>query len=38
MSLGQFLVLVLIGVVVWIVCKMKKSEKRIDKLEGKDDE
>jgi len=38
MTLGQLLLLVLIVVVVWIVVKMKKSDQRIDKLEGKDDE
>jgi len=38
MSLGQFLLLVLIVVVFWLASKLKKQDQRLDKLEGKDDE
>jgi septation ring formation regulator EzrA len=38
MTLGQFLLLVLIVVVVWVAFKMKKSEQRLDKLEGRQDD
>ena len=38
MTLGQLLLLVLIVVVFWLASKLKKQDKRLDKLEGKDDE
>jgi hypothetical protein len=38
MTLGQFLLLVLIVVVFWIVSKLKKQDERIDRLESKDNE
>ena len=38
MSLGQFLLLVLIVVAFWGAFKFKKHDKRLDKLEGKDDD
>jgi len=38
MTLGQLLLLVLIVVVFWLTSKLKKHERRIDKLEGKDNE
>jgi len=38
MTLGQLLLLVLIVVVFWLASKLKKVDRRIDKLEGKDDE
>jgi len=38
MTLGQLLLLVLIVVVFWLASKLKKTDQRLDKLEGKDDE
>ena len=38
MTLGQFLLIVLIVVVFWIASKLKKHDQRIDKLEDKDNE
>jgi len=38
MTLGQFLLLVLIVVAFWGARKFKKHDKRLDKLEGKDDD
>jgi len=38
MTLGQFLVLVLIVVVFWAASKLKKHDQRLDKLEGNDDD
>lgn len=36
MTLGQFLLLVLIVVAFWGASKLKKHDKRLDNLEGKD--
>jgi len=36
MTLGQFLLLILIVVAFWGASKLKRHEKRLDKLEGKD--
>jgi len=38
MTLGQFLLLVLIVVAFWGASKFKKHDKRLDKLEGKEDD
>ncbi len=38
MTLGQFLLLVLIVVAFWGAIKFKKHDKRLDKLEDKDDD
>jgi len=38
MTLGQLLLLVLIVVAFWCASKLKKHDKRLDKLEGKDDD
>ena len=38
MTLGQFLLLVLIVLAFWAASKLKKHDQRLDKLEGKDDD
>ena len=38
MTLGQFLLLVLIVVAFWGASKLKKHDQRLDKLEGKDED
>jgi len=38
MTLGQFLLLVLIVLAFWGASKLKKHDKRLDKLEGNDDD
>ena len=38
MTLGQFLLLVLIVMAFWGASKLKKHDKRLDDLEGKDED